>query len=84
MNFIDRLPNRHLTSDFVLIPVVPTGAAATDLVAFLHFGRKVSWKAGKIVKVTPNEAFDRKKHFDCSGEIVHAARAVGATFGDSA
>jgi len=34
--------------------------------------------------VSFDEALEKMKYTDPSSEIVHAARAVGATFGDSA
>lgn len=60
------------------------GVAATDLVAKHHFGRTVCLKSGKIESVSLDEALERMKYVDPSSGIVHAARAVGATFGDSA
>jgi hypothetical protein len=39
-------------------------------------------KAGKMDSVSLDEALDRMKFIDPDREIVHAARAVGATFGD--
>ncbi len=60
------------------------GVAATDLVAKGQFGRMVCLKAGKMASVSLDEALGKMKFIDPSCEIVHAARAVGATFGDSA
>lgn len=60
------------------------GVAATDLVASQQFGRMVCLKAGKMESVSLDEALEKMKFIDPSSEIVHAARAVGATFGDSA
>jgi 6-phosphofructokinase 1 len=60
------------------------GVAATDLVAKHHFGRMVCLKSGKIESVSLDEALEKMKYVDPGSEIVHAARAVGATFGDSA
>jgi 6-phosphofructokinase len=60
------------------------GVAATDLIATGQFGRMVCLKAGKMVSVSLDEALEKMKYIDPSSEIVHAARAVGATFGDSA
>ncbi len=60
------------------------GVAATDLVAKHHFGRMVCLKSGKIESVSLDEALEKMKYVDPESEIVHAARAVGATFGDSA
>ena len=60
------------------------GVAATDLVAKQHFGRMVCLKSGKIESVSLDEALEKMKYVDPKSEIVHAARAVGATFGDSA
>ena len=58
------------------------GVAATDLVARQGFGRMVCLKAGKTDSVSPDEALEYMKFIDPDSEIVHAARAVGATFGD--
>ena len=60
------------------------GVAATDLVAKHHLGRMVCLKSGKIESVSLDEALEKMKYVDPGSEIVHAARAVGATFGDSA
>ena len=60
------------------------GVAATDLVARHHFGRMVCLKSGKIESVSLDEALEKMKYVDPGSEIVHAARSVGATFGDSA
>jgi 6-phosphofructokinase 1 len=60
------------------------GVAATDLVAKQQFGRMVCLKAGKMESVPFDEALEKMKYVDPNSEIVHAARAVGATFGDSA
>jgi len=58
------------------------GVAATDLVAQQKFGRMVCLKAGKMDSVSLDEALEKMKYIDPNSEIVHAARAVGATFGD--
>jgi ATP-dependent phosphofructokinase / diphosphate-dependent phosphofructokinase len=60
------------------------GVAATDLVARQQFGRMVCLNAGKMESVSLDEALEKMKYIDPTFEIVHAARAVGATFGDSA
>jgi ATP-dependent phosphofructokinase / diphosphate-dependent phosphofructokinase len=60
------------------------GVAATDLVAQQKFGRMVCLKAGKMESVSLDEALEKMKFIDPDCEIVNAARAVGATFGDSA
>jgi len=41
-------------------------------------------KAGKMESVSLDEALEKMKFIDTDGEIVHATRAVGVTFGDSA
>ncbi|MGB9434821.1 MAG: hypothetical protein WBQ89_21430 [Candidatus Acidiferrum sp.] len=69
---------------FDRIPGTRFGAATTDLVAKQHFGRMVCLKAGKMESVSLDEALEKMKQIDPSSETVHAARAVGATFGDSA
>ena len=58
------------------------GVAATDLVARQEFGRMVCLKAGKMDSVSLDEALEKMKYIDPNSEVVHAARAVGATFGD--
>lgn len=60
------------------------GVAATDRVAKYQFGRMVCLKSGKIESVSLDEALEKMKYVDPASEIVHAARSVGATFGDSA
>ncbi len=60
------------------------GVAATDLVARQRFGRMVCLKSGKIESVSLDEALEKMKFIDPSNEVVQAARAVGATFGDGA
>jgi hypothetical protein len=47
-----------------------------------EFGRMVCLKAGKMDSVSLDEALEKMKFIDPNSEIVHAARAVGATFGD--
>jgi len=43
------------------------------------------WPEGaKEISVTLDEALEKMKYVDPRCEVVHAARAVGATFGDSA
>jgi 6-phosphofructokinase 1 len=59
------------------------GVAATDLAAKHHFSRMVCLKSGKIESVSLDEALEKMKYVDPDSEIVHAARSVGATFGDS-
>ena len=59
------------------------GVAATDLVAKGQFGRMVCLKAGKMASVSLDEALEKMKFIEPGCEVVHAARAVGATFGDS-
>jgi 6-phosphofructokinase len=60
------------------------GVAATDLVAKQQFGRMLCLKAGKMESVLLDEAVEKMNYIDPNSEIVHAARAVGATFGDCA
>jgi 6-phosphofructokinase len=60
------------------------GVAATDLVAKHQFGRMACLKSGKIESVSLDEALEKMKYVDPASEIVHSARSVGATFGDSA
>jgi hypothetical protein len=44
----------------------------------------VCLKSGKIESVSLDEALAKMKFIDSSNEVVQAARAVGATFGDGA
>jgi 6-phosphofructokinase 1 len=60
------------------------GVYATDLVARGEFNRMVCLRAGKIESVTLEEALSQLKMVDPASEIVHAARAIGTTFGDCA
>jgi 6-phosphofructokinase 1 len=60
------------------------GVAAIDLVAKHQSGRMVCLKSGKIESVSLDQALEKMKYVDPAGEIVHAARSVSATFGDSA
>ena len=60
------------------------GVHATDLAARGEFNRMVCLRAGKIESVTLDEALSQMKVVDPAGEIVHAARAIGTTFGDCA
>jgi ATP-dependent phosphofructokinase / diphosphate-dependent phosphofructokinase len=60
------------------------GVHATDLVARGEFNRMVCLRAGRIESVTLDEALSQMKVVDPAGEIVHAARAIGTTFGDCA
>lgn len=60
------------------------GVAAADLVAKQKFGRMVCLKSGKIESVSLDEALEKMKFIEPGNEIVNAARAVGATFGDGA
>jgi 6-phosphofructokinase 1 len=59
------------------------GVAATDLVAKGQFGRMVCLKAGKMASVSLDEALEKMKFIEPGCEVVQAARAVGATFGDN-
>jgi hypothetical protein len=49
-----------------------------------QFRRIHTSKAGKIVTVPFNQAFERMKHFDRGEVSVDSMRAVGATFKDPA
>jgi ATP-dependent phosphofructokinase / diphosphate-dependent phosphofructokinase len=60
------------------------GVHAVDLIARAQFDRMVCLRAGKIESVSLEEALSKMKCVDPASEIVHAARAIGATFGDRA
>jgi 6-phosphofructokinase len=58
------------------------GVADTLLAAKQQFGRMLCLKAGKMDSVSHDEALEKMKYINPDCEIVHAARTVGATFGD--
>jgi 6-phosphofructokinase 1 len=60
------------------------GVHATDLVARGQFNRMVCLRGTKIESVPLDEALEQMKVVDPASEIVHAARATGTTFGDTA
>ncbi len=60
------------------------GVHATDLVARGEFNRMVCLRGSRIESVPLEEALAAMKFVDPASEIVHAARAIGTTFGDSA
>ncbi len=66
------------------IKTMRMGVHATDLVACGEFNRMVCLRAGKIESVTLEEALSQMKLVNPASEIVHAARAIGTTFGDNA
>ena len=59
------------------------GVRAVDLVALGEFGRMVCLRAGKIESVPIADAIGVLKRVDPLGDHVHAARAIGITFGDT-
>jgi 6-phosphofructokinase 1 len=69
-------------SPFDRILATRFGVCATDLVARGEFGRMVCLRAGKIESVLLEDAIGRCKTVDPAGDHVHAARALGITFGD--
>ena len=58
------------------------GVAAIEPVAKPQFGLMICPKAGKMDSVSLDEALEKMKFINPYGEIVQAARAVGATVGD--
>jgi phosphofructokinase-like protein len=60
------------------------GVHATDLAARGQFGRMVCLRGNQIESVPLEEALAQLRVVDPASEIVHAARAVGTTFGDAA
>jgi ATP-dependent phosphofructokinase / diphosphate-dependent phosphofructokinase len=58
------------------------GVCAVDLVAEKRYGRMVCLRSGKIESVPLDEAIGSPKLVDPNCDHVHAARAVGVTFGD--
>lgn len=60
------------------------GVHATDLAARGEFNRMVCLRGNRIESVPLEEALAQIKFVDPGSEIVHAARAIGTTFGDSA
>jgi len=69
-------------SPFDRILATRFGVCATDLVARGEFGRMVCLRAGRIESVPLDEAVGTVNTVDPRGDHVHAARAVGITFGD--
>jgi len=69
-------------SPFDRILATRFGVCAADLVARGEFGRMVCLRAGKIESVSLEEAVGVRKAVDPGGDHVHAARAIGITFGD--
>jgi 6-phosphofructokinase 1 len=69
-------------SPFDRILATRFGVGATDLMARGEFGRMVCLRAGRIESVPLEEAVGVMKRVDPNGDHVHAARAVGITFGD--
>jgi ATP-dependent phosphofructokinase / diphosphate-dependent phosphofructokinase len=69
-------------SPFDRILATRFGVCATDLVARGEFGRMVCLRSGGIESVALDEALDAPKRVDPHGDYVHAARAVGISFGD--
>jgi len=60
------------------------GVYAADLAARGEFNRMVCLRCARIESVALEKALAELKLVDPDGEIVHAARAIGTTFGDSA
>src|SRR5215470_3038822 len=60
------------------------GVHAVDLVARGEFNRMVCLRGTQIESVPLEKALEVMKFVDPRSEIVHAARAIGTTFGDSA
>ena len=58
------------------------GVAAVDLIARGEFGRMVCLHGTKIESVTFDDAVGSYNRVDPLGDKVHAARAIGITFGD--
>ena len=69
-------------SPFDRILATRFGVCATDLVARGEFGRMVCLRAGRIESVPLDEAVGVANTVDPGSDHVHAARAVGITFGD--
>jgi 6-phosphofructokinase 1 len=60
------------------------GVHAADLVAQKDYGKMVCLRAGKIESVPIETAVGACKLVSPSSDHVHAARAIGITFGDRA
>jgi 6-phosphofructokinase 1 len=58
------------------------GVAAVDLVATKQFGRMVRLRGDTVSSCTLDEALGRRKTVPPESDTVHAARAVGISFGD--
>lgn len=69
-------------SPFDRILATRFGVCAVDLVARAEFDRMVCLRAGRIDSVSLADAIGSRKLVNPSSDYVHAARAVGITFGD--
>ena len=78
------LPRGGSPTPFDRILATRLGVHATDLVARGEFSRMVCLRGTRIESVPLEEALAQIKFVDPGSEIVHAARAIGTTFGDSA
>jgi len=58
------------------------GVAAVELAAQGKFGRMVCLKSPSIDSVPLSEAVNKLKTINPQGELVHAARSIGVSFGD--
>ena len=59
------------------------GVAAVDLVARGEFGRMVCLRGSRVASTTLEEAIGVIKAVDPNDELVHTAKALGISFGDS-
>jgi 6-phosphofructokinase 1 len=60
------------------------GVHAVDLVARGEFNRMVCLRGTRIESVPLEKALEAMKLVEPDSEIIHAARAIGTTFGDGA
>ena len=59
------------------------GVKAVDLIAEGKFGRMVAWKNRTVVDVAIEDAIAAYQEVDLDGTLVHTAKALGITFGES-
>ena len=71
-------------SPFDRILGIRFGVAAVELLARGEFGRMVSLRGNEIVSCPLQDAVARPRRVDPASALIHAARAVGVSFGDGA
>lgn len=59
------------------------GVKAVDLIAEGKFGRMVAWSDRRVIDVDIEDAIAAYQQVDLDGTLVHTARALGISFGDT-